>query len=213
VVNRDHATGAGRPHDEAEELLPWYATGQLDERERASVERHLLACPECRQQLTLERRMIGRFQAMTPEIESGWERLRNRLEAPRPIRSPARPQLLAELWTFLTRPAVAAVAFAQVAFVLVAGGVLLSLSRPDYHTLSSAPVPASANVIVIFRADATEVHVREALNAADASLVGGPTAADAYLLHVPAAQRDASLAGLQANANVQLAQPIDGVLP
>ena len=37
-----------KPHDEAEALLPWYATGQLDERDRARVEKHLSACTDCR---------------------------------------------------------------------------------------------------------------------------------------------------------------------
>jgi hypothetical protein len=117
------------------------------------------------------------------------------------------------LWAFLTRPAVAAIAVAQLAFVVIAGGALLSLSRPAYHVLGSAPVPADANVIVIFDADTTEGEMRGALGAAGASIVGGPTSADAYLLHVAPAGRQNSLARLQADANVQLAQPIDGVVP
>jgi hypothetical protein len=55
--------------------------------------------------------------------------------------------------------------------------------------------------------------MRGALGAAGASIVGGPTSADAYLLHVAPAGRQNSLARLQADANVQLAQPIDGVVP
>ena len=41
-------------HDEAEELLPWYATGQLDPAERVLVEKHLSACADCRDQLIEE---------------------------------------------------------------------------------------------------------------------------------------------------------------
>jgi anti-sigma-K factor RskA len=205
-------TFAAGPHDEAEELLPWYATGQLDAADRALVERHLLSCGNCREQLAVERRLIDEFQAMAPEVESGWARLRGRIDTPaRVARPPRRP--FAELWAFLTRPAVAAIAVAQLAFVVIAGGALLSLSRPAYHVLGSAPVPADANVIVIFDADTTEGEMRGALGAAGASIVGGPTSADAYLLHVAPAGRQNSLARLQADANVQLAQPIDGVVP
>ena len=205
-------TFAAGPHDEAEELLPWYATGQLDAADRARVERHLLSCGNCREQLAVERRLIDEFQAMAPEVESGWARLRGRIDTPVQVaRAPKQP--FAELWAFLTRPAVAAIAVAQLAFVVIAGGALLSLSRPAYHVLGSAPVPADANVIVIFDADTTEGEMRGALGAAGASIVGGPTSADAYLLHVAPAGRQNSLARLQADANVQLAQPIDGVVP
>jgi len=205
-------TFAAGPHDEAEELLPWYATGQLDAADRARVERHLLSCGDCREQLAVERRLIDEFQAMAPEVESGWARLRGRIDTPVQVaRAPKQP--FAELWAFLTRPAVAAIAVAQLAFVVIAGGALLSLSRPAYHVLGSAPVPADANVIVIFDADTTEGEMRGALGAAGASIVGGPTSADAYLLHVAPAGRQNSLARLQADANVQLAQPIDGVVP
>ena len=40
-------------HGEAEELLPWYANGQLDEADRAIVDAHLTSCAYCRQQLAI----------------------------------------------------------------------------------------------------------------------------------------------------------------
>lgn len=199
-------------HDETEELLPWYAKGQLDQADRTRVDAHLLSCAHCRQQLDFERRLILQFHAIVPEVESGWARLRDRIESPAPIRAfrPKRPGPLTEAWAFLTRPAVAALAAAQLAFVLVAGATLVSLGQPAYHTLGSAQVPAAGNVIVIFRADATELDIRNALRSAGASLVDGPTPANAYLLHVAPARRQVALKKLQADDNVQLAQPIDG---
>jgi hypothetical protein len=96
---------------------------------------------------------------------------------------------------------------------VIAGGVFLSLSRPDYQALGSATQPAAGNVIVIFRADATQKDILDALRASGAALVGGPTSADAYLLRVPAERRAAALASLQADDDVQLAQPIDEARP
>ena len=201
-----------KPHDEAEELLPWYANGQLDDADRAKVDAHLSSCAHCRQQLALDRQLIDEFQAMTPELESGWARLRNRIQTPAPIQTfnAKQPGVLAEVWAFLTRPAVATLAAAQLAFVVVSGIVLLSLSQPAYHTLGSAPPPAAGNVIVMFRADATEQDIRNVLRAAGASMVDGPTPANAYLLHVAPARRQLVLKRLQADDNVQMAQPIDG---
>jgi hypothetical protein len=198
-----------KPHDEAEELLPWYVNGKLNEADRAKVDAHLSSCAYCRQQLALERRLIDEFQAMTLEVESGWARLRNRIDAPAPVRR-KRNGPFAEAWAFLTRPAVVALAAAQLAFVVIAGGTLLSLSRPDYHVLGSAPAPAAGNIIIMFRADATAEEIRNLLDRTGASIVGGPTPADAYLLHVVPQRREAALARLQADDNVQLAEPIDG---
>ena len=197
------------PHDEAEELLPWYATGQLDEADRALVDGHLSSCAYCRKQLSIEIQLVDEFQAMAPEVESGWARLRTRLERPLPVRPP-RQSPFADFWATLRRPAFASFAAAQLAFVVIAGGVLLSLSRPDYHALGSPPSPAAGNVIVIFRPDATAEEIRKVLDGAGASIVGGPTSADAFLLHVVPQRRQTALGRLRSDDNVQMAEAIDG---
>ena len=195
-------------HVQAEELLPWYATGQLDDADRALVERHLATCADCRDQLRFEHRMIDEFQASDPEIDDGWARLRSRINSNSPWQD-RRPGALHGAWNLLKRPAVATLAAAQLAFVVLAGGAFLSLSQPEYRALSSSTPPAAGNVIVIFRPDATQEDVLDALRASGASLVGGPTSADAYLLRVPANRRAAAVARLQADDDVQMAQPID----
>jgi anti-sigma factor RsiW len=196
------------PHDEAEELLPWYATGQLDAADRALVENHLAACARCQRQLHAERVLIEEFRTLTPEIDSGWARLRARIDAERPKRQPI-GRLAGEFWQAFTRPVIATLAAAQVAFVAFAAMFLQWFSQPAYVALGSAPAAASANVIVMFRPEAREAQLRAALEATGASLVGGPTDADAYLLHVPAKARPSALQKLQHDSNVTLAQPID----
>jgi anti-sigma factor RsiW len=202
-----------KPHDEAEALLPWYATGQLEESDRALVEKHLSTCSGCREQLGVERRLVHEFRSFTPELESGWSRLRARVASPAPAaKEPRRPiaEVGADLWAAFTRPIVLAFAAAQVAFVTFASALMMWLSQPAYHALGSAPPPASANAIVMFRADATEQDVREAMRSANAKIVGGPTEAGAYLLHVDPRKRESALARLRADDDVQLAEQIDG---
>lgn len=205
------------PHRQAEELLPWYVTGQLEMDEQELVEQHVSSCAHCRRQLAFERRMVDEFAGLSPEVDSGWARMRQRLEPPRQRLEPPRQSLwdriltdAAALWQSFYRPAVAALAFAQLAFVVVAGALLLSLSRPSYRALGSSPPPQSANAIAMFRADTTESQLRALLQSNGASLVGGPTSADAYLLSVPASSRPAVLAKLRADRHVTLAEPIDG---
>ena len=84
-------------HEQAEELLPWYATGQLNDSDRALVERHLTACAECQKQLRFEQRMIEEFQGFAPEVDSGWARLRARIE-PGQRWQPARPGVMRGAW-------------------------------------------------------------------------------------------------------------------
>ena len=142
-------------HDQAEELLPWYATGQLDAADRALVENHLASCARCQRQLADEQVLIDQFQAMSPEIDSSWAQLRGQIEA----RPPARPgigETLAEFWELLKRPVVAAIATAQVAFVALAAMLFQWLSQPTYVALGSGAAASSANIIVIFRPEARE---------------------------------------------------------
>jgi len=201
-----------QPHDEAEELLPWYVTGQLGATERERVEAHLAACSTCRDELMLERRRMQALRAFSPQVESGWRRLRERIAPPprHEVRQRLSVRQTAEqIWTALTRPAVVTFAMAQIVLLVFAAGILLWLSRPTYQALGSAGAPASANLIVMFQAGASERDVREALRTAGASMVGGPTPAGAYLIHVDKPRRSAAVASLQSNHKVQLAQPID----
>ena len=192
-----------QPHDQAEELLPWYATGQLDAADRALVEKHLASCARCERQLAAERALIHEYQGLTPEIDTAWHKLRGRIVT-QPRSRLGIGAAVAEFWELLKRPAVAALATAQMAFVAIGATVLQWSSQPTYVALGSAPVAASANVIVMFRPEVREAELRGMLESSGASLVGGPTEADAYLLHVPAEKRPSALDKLQKNANVTM---------
>ncbi len=201
------------PHDEAEALLPWYATGQLDIADRARVEEHLASCAHCQRQLRFERRLAEEFPALAPEVDSGWARLRRRVEAAEAPRYRAKHAGTTELWQFLRRPAVAALATAQIGFLVIAGAVVLSLERTPYQALSAPQQPSAANIVVMFRPESTEAELRKLLDSSGATLVGGPTEADAYLLHVPAGTRPRALAALRTDPRVTMAQPIDEAQP
>ena len=214
----EHVRSDLNTHKEAEELLPWYANGQLEPGEQALVEQHLSSCAHCRRQLAFERRMIDEFADMTPEVESGWARLKQRIEAPRRVRAGRRTRQnwwdrfaaeTAAMWQSFSRPAVAALATVQLAFVGLAATFLYTLSQPSYQALGSAPPPQSANVIAMFRADMTQSDLNRLLRSNGASLVGGPTSSDAYLLRVAPQSRDKALAHLRSDDHVVLAQPID----
>jgi hypothetical protein len=154
--------------------------------------------------------MIHEFRAQAPEADAGWERLRNRIETERVRPRAWQHRSSTSFGALVRRPAIAMLAAAQLAFVVLAAALLLTLSRPTYHALGSPPPAPNANIIVIFRGDATVEDIRDVLRASGASIVGGPTPADAYLLRVPARQRELALAKLKSNDQVQMAEPVDG---
>ena len=199
-------------HRSVEALLPWYATDQLDPAERAMVEQHLASCMRCLGQLSLERRMIEEFRSLAPEVETGWNRLLSRIEH-RPHARDRVARAATDFWNMLKQPAFAALAAGQLALLVFAAMILTWIDRPAYHVLGQAERPSAANLIVIFDPDTIEADMRRLLDANGATLVGGPTAADAYLLRVPAKTRDLAVARLRADARVTMAEAIDGPAP
>ncbi len=201
-------------HLTAQMLLPWYATGRLDADERALVEAHLGRCPQCQAELALERRLDTEVAELPMDVDQAWAALRPRLgrrRAPRGISGAWRAGLDAARGA-LARPApwLGWAFAAQTAALLIVAVLAVQPLRPArYHALGAAPPPASGNVIVTFRPETSEQDLRNTLNDNHARLVDGPTAADAYVLHVPAAERAAALAKLRKQAEIVLAEPID----
>lgn len=206
----------GNQHDETQRLLPWYVSRQLDAVEFAAVDAHLAECAECRADLAWEQRMTAEMDTLPlPAAAEDWEDLPRRLPAAtKPRRSIW--SAAAEIWQAAIRPVGIGWALAaQAAIVVAAFLVVPFLSRPVMYQALSAPQQpaANGNVIVIFRPDTKEQDLRRVLTLAGARLVDGPTPADAYVLHVSAERRQAAIAGLRAQREIVLAQPIDPAPP
>lgn len=201
----------GDLHETASALLPWYVTGTLDDEERARVETHLKTCAQCQADLAAERRLHGLVAQADDETgtaEAGWAALRPRLGA-----RPGVTRRLGQQWRTSASWLRWAVA-AQFAAIVIGGTFLWQTQQKPaapavYRALGSAPESAAGNVVVVFRPDASERDLRQALRDSHARLVDGPTAADAYILHVTPKARDAALAALRKKPVVVLAEAID----
>lgn len=205
----------GDRHQQAQTLLPWYVNGTLDPDEVAAVEAHLAECPECRSDLEAERALGHEVASLSLDVDHGWAALRDRLE-PQPAARGFSP--LRQSGAFLRRPVPMGWAItAQAACLALAVIGVVSFaprirgdSDAHYRALSSAAPATVGNVVVMFKPNASEQALRQALRQAGARLVDGPTTADAYVLHVEPARRADALSRLRANHDVQLAEPIDG---
>jgi hypothetical protein len=79
-----------------------------------------------------------------------------------------------------------------------------------YRTLGAqeAHTAAVGSIAVMFRAEVSEEELRRIVQRAGARVIGGPTESNAYVLVVPAGQRDTILSALRADPGVALAQPL-----
>ncbi len=215
----------GDLHDDACALLPWYVTGQLDDGDAARVEAHLPLCAQCQADLAAERRLQAALAGLDEpvgDVDAGFDALRGRL-APRSSHgvtidlATTRRQRLTQVgrqWRN-SAPWLRWAVAAQLFLLVLAGVALVAITKPavspapQYHTLGAAPVSDAANIVVVFRPDIRESELRRTLRDSRARLVGGPTAADAYLLHVDAADRAATVEHLRHEDTVVLAEPVD----
>ncbi|HSZ53026.1 MAG TPA: zf-HC2 domain-containing protein [Caulobacteraceae bacterium] len=213
----------GDRHREVQTLLPWYVMAKLGEAERAQVETHLMDCADCQAKLRSERRLAAEISdaplpANVLNVDHGWDQISRQIME----RAPRRAPVAARIATLLRegfetarsglggpgwlRWAVAA----QFCLILVLGAQDWRKTEPaTYKALGSAPAAAAANVVVVFRPETQEKDLRAILRSNNARLVGGPTTADAYLLHVPPEVRGATLVRLRRQAQVVLAEPVD----
>ncbi len=209
----------GDLHDDACALLPWYVTGRLDAEDVARVEAHLPACAQCQADLAAERRLqaaVADLDEATGDVDAGFAALRAQL-TPRTAAAPAprrtRSQQIGRQWR-KSAPWLRWAVAAELALLVVAGAAfaVTHQAKPAttiYRTLGAAPDPVTANIVVVFRPDIRESELRQTLRDSQARLVGGPTAADAYLLHVDAAARAATVEHLRHQTTIVLAEPID----
>jgi anti-sigma factor RsiW len=174
-------------HQAAQALLPWYVNGTLPDEELALVQGHLAQCPRCQADAVWQDALRSDPPATRPaapaEVDRQWLALSQRLEAARP---PARrrPQVLSDWLRARWMPLALGLQGVTLVAALTITGWAVAPRDDLYRGLGAAPNAPSANALVVFRSTASEADIRKALRANRAQLVGGPTATDAYLLHL-----------------------------
>lgn len=187
-------------HDEhvaVQALLPWYARGQLGDDEMADVQRHLLHCADCRNELAAERPMQTLLSAAGAapaggDVAAGLAKLHARMQP--------EPQHRSSRWMPWALGAQGA------ACALLLGLWLQArVDAPGYEGLSAAgTAPVAADALVMFKPGTSEQALRELLQAQAASVVAGPTETGAWLLRV----EPRGLAALRVSPLVMMAEPL-----
>ena len=198
-------------HRVVQALLPWFVNGTLDGMEASRVEAHLMQCERCQTDAAQQDRLRALPANAGPagNVERDWAALRGRLDA-KPAAA-RRPSVAARGWWTRWLPLAIGV---QGALVVLLALALFGPARQagPYRALGAAPGAAAPNALVVFRPDATEAEIRQALRAGEARLVGGPTVTDAYLLRVPGLGPQ-GLARLRAQPAVLRVESLEGEGP
>lgn len=179
-------TNPNEERDAAEALIPWYATGALDEPDRRQVEEALMRWPELRESLRLAKEeqaeTIAANENLGAPTPRAWARVSAAM-AVEPRRSPASAWFASSLARLLglggeARPTRLAWIAAAAALVIVAeGGAVLALapwrSGATYQTATEKPKEGT-EVLIAFVPDARIGEISAFLEARHGSIDEGP---------------------------------------
>ncbi len=189
-------TGTREPRDEAELLLPWYATDKLTEEERRKVEAWLEAHPEERFQLEIaedERAgTVAANEALHVPSRASFDRLMAEVDADGRRAAPASP-LFVRIGEWFggfspqMRGAMVGAAIALVVAQTAAIGIMAGSGGDgaDFQTASDgASSAAGPTLIVSFAPNATIGNVDALLGELGARIADGPRAGNIYTLQL-----------------------------
>ena len=214
----------GSAHQQAQRLLPWWVNGTLEGPEFGSVSQHLSNCAQCRREVEELRQLREAYgQAALPmSSQPDFARLRRRVQAR--DRPSVRRGYWRDVWTLMPSW-LRGVVVAQGLAIVLLGGLLLDGTRRNsdrfvatYHTLGKVEAPTDdaesprlpvVHLVVVFDPATNQAQMQQLLRANQARIVGGPNAAGAYVVAVPAVQAVAAGAALRAAPQVVLAEPLD----
>jgi hypothetical protein len=200
-------------HRAAQELMPWFVNGTLGADEASSVVRHIAECARCQKDAAEqnELRAVAFAAEGGGDVDRDWAVLRSRIGAmprfPKPAPDISKPRWWKQ-WLPITVAVQAAIMLSLV-LVLVGG----PLREQRYRALGSPPAAVEPNAVAVFRGDATNQQMRDALHAAGASIVGGPTVTNAYLLRFNVSVGAEGLARLRAQPGVVSVEALQGDSP
>lgn len=198
-------------HRAAQELLPWFVNGTLDAPEGIQVAAHMANCARCQADAASQAELRAAAIDAEPggSVDRDWAVLRSRLNAvpagPNSTVATTRPW-----WKHGLQVAVALQAVVMLVLAVALFGV--SSRTEPYRALGVSPAAPEANALAVFRSNATEQEMREALDAAGARIVGGPTVTHAYLLRLTDLGPDV-LARLRSQPGVLSVESLQGGAP
>ena len=196
-------------HWAADALLPFYVNATLRGDELAFVEKHVLTCEQCKNEVAWLRKIFANlaanplFQDTVNAVPGPPQASENR-DVPGNWGGRIQTQLrTAPPWTRW----LLAAQFAAIAVL----GTILATDTSDvasYRTLGATNASAHTQyaVAVMFDPGITESEIRRIVLGVGARIVDGPTSADVFVLEMPAERVDQALETLHTERAVRVAE-------
>ncbi len=189
------------PSEEIQALLPWYATGTLDKRDRRRVDKALQQDPALARQLDLVREELAETIHLNETLPVPSSRVANRLIAAIEAEVPASSKRrfgaavwLGEFFAGLSPRAVAVTASFATLVIALQGAVLVDIfTKPGAVPPQGAPqapvyrglgAPSGSFAMVRFARQASAGEITNFLQNYQAAVVDGPTAGGLYRVRV-----------------------------
>lgn len=208
-------------HDEAWELLPWFATRNLSAQELTAVEAHLKSCAVCRNEAARCERLSESVkgdsrQAWAPSKAHFASVLAN-VDAYESKREIVKPKGWFA-WLGATPKSARFALALQGACVVALATILMTRGvapEATYKTLSNPqtqPSNSATRLHIVVSEDISEKELRALLIDVQGQIVAGPSSVGVYTVELTAAQGAVAqaLAKLRANKNVRLAEAVPG---
>ena len=170
-----------------EQLLPWYATGKLNEKERSLVEDYLSNHDNLEAQLALvledRDQVISLNEAIPAPSSAGLDRLLAKIDVEDPSAQGLQQSSIFGVLRGLFGESVSPVlkfAAASLVVILVAQSVALTTlitsggQSPGYETASDAAGASGHDLLVTFSSTANVGEIEALLEEVDATITGGP---------------------------------------
>jgi anti-sigma factor RsiW len=195
-------------HDQARELLPWFANGTLVKDERTGVADHLRACGACRSEVeSLDRvRRVVRDQPADDGSDLGnLDEILARIDHDGSVHHRKTPLVR---WLLIAQAAAIVI---LVILLLVPDSPRVAGDPQPFRTLSAEQetVPPGALLRIVFADTTTERQLREIVQSVEARIVDGPSPVGVYTIRITDTQDLASVVErLRADPSVRLAEPV-----
>lgn len=203
-------TNSGKDCTRAWEIMPWVLQATAPREQGEWLMHHLAQCEACSAEFAQQSRLRSALSLpadVSLDVDAGFRRLLERIDAPGPAAVPARLRA-GSRWT----RALAVAVLVQAIGISVLGARLWSETTPPYRTLSQPAATAPAGALRVAPAPSmTLANWDRLLHDFDLRVVDGPNAVGAYTV-VPKGSPAASahlLQELRASRSIRLAEPVD----
>jgi hypothetical protein len=196
-------------HHDCWQMLPWIVTGRIATGDRQRVERHLLECTQCREELDQQRALcdvVRREESVVLAPQASLQKLMSRIDASLAESDPTETADSGAVALYMpprARPLPRWIAVAAAVQTLAIAALLTliwqqrdaEMNAPRFTTLTNTTEPTARGPLlrVVLKPEMTNAQLQSLLSNVNAQIVSGPTEAGVYSLALSRSHQSGSV--------------------